>query len=38
LILEDEKNYTANYIREEDIFERIDSEYYKEKYFRLENN
>ncbi len=36
IVLEDEKNYTANYIREEDIFERIDSEYYKEKYFRLQ--
>jgi hypothetical protein len=36
IILEDEKNYTANYIREKDIFERIDSEYYKEKYFRLQ--
>jgi len=36
IIWEDEKNYTANYIREEDIFERIDSEYYKEKYTRLQ--
>lgn len=36
ITLEDERNYTANYIREKDIFERIDSEYYKEKYFRLQ--
>ncbi len=34
--LEDEKNYTVNFIKEKDIFERIDSEYYKEKYFRLQ--
>ncbi|WP_352418048.1 restriction endonuclease subunit S [Proteiniborus sp.] len=34
--LEDEKNYTVNFIKEKDVFERIDSEYYKEKYFILQ--